>query len=253
MDKSLAGVSALVTGAARGIGRAIAVRLARGGCRVAAADLLAGPLEETAGLIRDQGVEALAIVADVSRQEDVDRMIAETVKAFGGLDVLVNNAGLSCAGFMESVSDEDIERVFKVNIEGVMRVTRAAAKHLKASGRGRIINLSSVEGTRGSGLVPVYSATKAAVLGLTRSNAIEFARFGATVNAVCPGPIDTDMLAPLLANQKFRDKVGKGVPLRRLGRPEDIAGTVAFFASEEASFITGQHLIVDGGMTVKAL
>ena len=110
-----------------------------------------------------------------------------------------------------------------------------------------------MEGTHGSGLVPVYSATKAAVLGLTRSNAIEFARFGATVNAVCPGPIDTDMLAPLLANEKFRDKVGKGVPLRRLGRPEDIAGTVAFFASEEASFITGQHLIVDGGMTVKAL
>jgi 3-oxoacyl-[acyl-carrier protein] reductase len=253
LEKSLEGVSALVTGAARGIGRAVAVRLAKGGCRVAVADVLEGPLNETAKLVQDQGAEALVVLADVSKQEDVDRMIGEAAAAFGGLDVLVNNAGVSCAGFMDAVADGDIERVFNVNIIGVMRVTRAAAKHIKESGRGRIINVSSVEGTHGSGLVPAYSATKAAVLGLTRSNAIEFARSGATVNAVCPGPIDTDMLAPLLANEKFREKVGKGVPMKRLGKPEDIAAAVAFFASEDSSYITGQHLVIDGGMTVKAL
>jgi 3-oxoacyl-[acyl-carrier protein] reductase len=251
--RMLEGARALVTGAGRGIGRAIAVRLARGGARVAAADIMKDELEKTAALVRDAGGEALAIIADVSKQEDVERMVAEAVGAFGGLDVLVNNAGVSTAGFIESVKDSDVERVLSVNLVGALRVTRAAAPHLKKSGRGRIINISSVEGIRGSGLVPVYSSSKAGLLGLTRSNAIELARFNVTVNAVCPGPIDTAMLAPLMADQRFREKVAKGVPLKRLGRPEDVAAAVAFFASEEAGFITGNALVVDGGMTVKAL
>jgi len=249
----LQGVRALVTGAGRGIGRAIAMRLAAGGARVAVADLFKDELERTAGLVREAGGEALTIIADVTKQDDVERMVAEAVKAFGGLDVLVNNAGVSTAGFIESVRDEDVERVLSVNLVGALRVTRAAAPHLKKSGRGRIINMSSVEGIRGSGLVPVYSSSKAGLLGLTRSNAIELARFNVTVNAVCPGPIDTDMLAPLMADPRFREKVSKGVPLKRLGKPEDVAAAVAFFASEEAGFITGNALVVDGGMTVKAL
>lgn len=249
----LKGARALVTGAGRGIGRAIAKRLAAGGARVAVADLFQDELDKTAGLIREAGGEAFTIIADVSKQEDVDRMVADTVKAFGGLDVLVNNAGVSTAGFIESVKDSEVERVLAVNLVGALRVTRAAAPHLKKSGRGRIINMSSVEGIRGSGLVPVYSSSKAGLLGLTRSNAIELARCNVTVNAVCPGPIDTDMLAPLTADARFREKVSKGVPLKRLGKPEDVAAAVAFFASEEAGFITGNALVVDGGMTVKAL
>ena len=253
MSETLSGLRALVTGAGRGIGRAIALRLAEGGCRVAVADIQEEPLAETAALIRALGREAYAIRADVTVPADVERMVQETVKAFGGLDVLVNNAGVSYAAFLENVTDAEIERVFNVNLKGVLRLTRAAAPHLKKSGRGRIINLSSVEGIRGSGLLPVYSATKAGVLGLTRANAIELARFGVTVNAVCPGPIQTEMLKPLLSDEKYREKMLKGVPMRRLGVPEDVAGAVAFFASAEASFITGNVLVIDGGMTVKAL
>ena len=173
--------------------------------------------------------------------------------ALGGLDVLVNNAGVSTAGFIESVPDSEIGRIFAVNLIGVLRVTRAAAPHLKKSGRGRIVNLSSVEGIRGSGLLPVYSASKAGVIGLTRSNAIELARFGVTVNALCPGPVKTEMLQGLLNDPKFLDKCVKGVPMRRLGEPEDIAGAAAFLASSESSFITGNTIVIDGGMTVKAL
>jgi len=253
MSVELKGVRALVTGAGSGIGKAIARRLAAGGCRVAATDVQQERVSEVAGMIRDRGGDALAIRADVASQEDVDRMTAETVSAFGGLDVVVNNAGVGSAAFIESVQDPEIERVFGVNLVGVIRVTRAATPHLKESGRGRIVNVASVEGIRGSGLLPVYSATKAGVIGMTRANAVELARFGVTVNAVCPGPIQTEMLSPLLADEQYHRKLIKGVPMRRLGVPEDVAGAVAFFASEESSFITGNVLVIDGGMTVKAL
>ena len=253
MAAMLQGVRALVTGGAQGIGRAIARRLAAGGCRVAVVDVKAGLAAAVAAEICATGAEAIAITADVSGAADAERMVREAAQAFGGLDLLVNNAGVSSAAFIENVTDAEIERVFGVNLVGVLRVTRAAAPLLKKSGRGRIVNVSSVEGIRGSGLLPVYSATKAGLLGVTRSNAVELARFGITVNAVCPGPIQTEMLGPLLADQKFKDKAIKGIPMRRLGVPEDVAGAVAFFASEEASFITGNVLVVDGGMTVKAL
>ncbi len=253
MTGDLQDVRVIVTGAGSGIGRAAAVRLASGGCRVAVADVREDRAEEVATSIRDRGHEAVAVRADVSLQEDVDRLVQEAVSSFGGLDVLVNNAGVSSSGFIESVSDAEIERVMAVNLIGVLRVTRAAVPHLKASGRGRIINISSVEGIRGSGLLPLYSATKAGVIGVTRANAVELARFNVTVNAICPGPIQTDLLAPFLADQRFVDKMIRGIPMRRLGIPEDVAGAVAFFASRESSFITGNILVVDGGMTVKTL
>jgi len=250
---SLDGVRALVTGAGAGIGRAIAYRLARGGCRVAAADVRGDRSAETADEIRKAGGQALAIHADVSLQQDVDRMVREAVEVFEGLDVLVNNAAVSSAAFIESVTDDEMHRILGVNLMGVIRVTRAAVPHLKQSGRGRIINISSVEGIRGSGLLPLYSSSKAGVIGVTRANAVELARFAVTVNAICPGPIQTDMLAPMLAEDHFKQKMLRGIPMRRLGVPEDVAGAVAFFASEESSFITGNVLVVDGGMTVKAL
>ncbi|MGW8321931.1 MAG: SDR family NAD(P)-dependent oxidoreductase [Thermodesulfobacteriota bacterium] len=253
MSVDLRGVRALVTGAGSGIGKAIARRLASGGCRVAATDVQGERVSEVARMICNEGGDALAIAADVAKQDDVDRMTAEAVSAFGGLDVVVNNAGVGSAAFIESVQDPEIDRVFGVNLVGVIRVTRAATPHLKESGRGRIVNVASVEGIRGSGLLPVYSATKAGVIGMTRANAVELARFGVTVNAVCPGPIQTEMLQPLLADERYHEKLIKGVPMRRLGVPEDVAGAVAFFASEESSFITGNVLVIDGGMTVKAL
>jgi len=246
-------VRCVVTGAARGIGRAIAARLAKDGAFVCVSDVIEDGVEETARIIKDAGGKAFPVVADVANQNDVDALVHAAAEGMGGIDVLVNNAGVSSAGFIESVQDADIEKVLSVNLVGALRMTRSAAPHLKESERGRIVNVSSVEGIRGSGLVPVYSASKAGLLGLTRSNAVELARYKVTVNAVCPGPIDTDMLAPLMSDERFREKVKKGVPLRRLGRPEDVAGAVAFFASEEASFVTGNIIVVDGGMTVKAL
>jgi NAD(P)-dependent dehydrogenase (short-subunit alcohol dehydrogenase family) len=249
---SLEGVKVLITGAGSGIGRAIAMRFAREGGRVAAADILEVRAQETAKLIKELGGMAVAITANVSHGADVERMVKEAVDALEGLDVLVNNAGVSSIGFMEQVGDDEIERVFGVNLSGLMRVTRAAASHLKKSRRGRIINISSVEAIQGSGLFPVYCAAKAGVLGLTRANAVEFAYHGITVNAICPGPIDTEMLAPLIAYEKEREKTIKSIPLRRLGKPEDIAGAVAFLASEDAAFINGHALVVDGGMTIKA-
>ena len=246
-------VHALVTGAASGIGRAIAIRLAEKGYVAAVADIRSDMLNETADIIREAEGKVISVNADVSSEAEVRHMINEITSVSGGIDVLVNNAGVGSAGFIENVTDDDIERVFGVNLIGLMRVTRAAAPYLKCSERGRIINISSVEGIRGSGLLPVYSAAKAGVIGLTRANAVELARFKITVNAICPGPIQTDMLAPMLAEERFREKMIKGIPMRRLGVPEDVAGAAAFFASEEASFITGNVLVIDGGMTVKAL
>jgi 3-oxoacyl-[acyl-carrier protein] reductase len=249
----LKGVRSLITGAGGGIGRAISLRLAQAGCTVAVVDINADRVSETGELIREAGGVSHVIVADVSLQGDVDRMINETVSTFGGLDLLVNNAGIGSASFIEQVRDEDMAWVLNVNLIGVIRITRAAVPHLKKSKRGRIVNISSVEGIRGSGLLPVYGSSKAGLIGLTRSNAVELARFNITVNALCPGPIQTDMLAPLESDEKYREKMIRGIPMRRLGIPEDVAGAVVFFASEEASFITGNVLAIDGGMTVKAL
>ncbi|MDD5225249.1 MAG: SDR family NAD(P)-dependent oxidoreductase [bacterium] len=246
-------IAALVTGAGGGIGRGIARRLARSGARVAAVDVNAESAGETAALIRKAGGEARAITADLSRPEEIERMVAEAVSACGGIDVLVNNAGVGSAAFLESVCDEEIERVFRINLFGMIGITRAAFPHLKKSGRGRVINISSVEGIRGSGLLAVYSASKAAVLGLTRANAMELARYGITVNAICPGAIETEMLAPLISSEESRKKMIKGIPVKRLGTPDDVAAAVAFLASAEASYITAQILVVDGGMTSKTI
>jgi len=249
----LKGVRALVTGAGSGIGRAIARRLAQSSARVAVSDVKADRLQETIEMIRLEGGECFGIVADVSNRADADRMVKDAVSAFRGLDVLVNNAGVSSASFIESIPDSEIDRVLSVNLKAVMYVTRAAAPALKQSGRGRIINISSVEGIRGSGLVPIYSASKAGVIGLMRSNVLEFGRFNCTANALCPGPIQTEMLAPLIADQARKEKMLKGIPMRRLGLPEDVAGVAAFLASEEAAFITGNTIVIDGGMTCKSL
>ncbi|HDP79341.1 MAG TPA: SDR family oxidoreductase [Spirochaetes bacterium] len=245
--------TALVTGAATGIGRGIALRLAADGCMVALADIQEHLIGVAVEEIRSLNGRAIGIVADISRQDNIDRMILETVEAFGAIDILVNNAGVATAGFIDAVPDSEIDRVFGVNLLGAIKVTRAAAPHLKKSGRGRIINISSVEGIRGSGLLPVYSSTKAGLIGLTRANAVELAGSGVTVNAVCPGAIQTDMLGPFLADEKFKKKMLSGIPMRRLGLPEDVAAAVSFLASEGSGYITGNVMVVDGGMTVKTL
>jgi 3-oxoacyl-[acyl-carrier protein] reductase len=247
----LEGVKALITGGASGIGKAIAMKFAAQGAIVFISDINADRLDETLAQIKNSGATAVGAVADVSNEDDVKRMVQEAGSQIGGIDVLVNNAGTATIGYMEQVPDSEIDRVFGVNLKGVMRMTRACAPYLKKSNRGRIINLSSVEGIRGSGLLPVYCATKSGVIGLTMANAVELAKFGITVNAICPGPIETDMLTPIIASDELRKKMVNAVPLKRLGRPEDIAGAALFLASEEASYVTGHSLVVDGGMTIR--
>jgi cyclopentanol dehydrogenase len=247
----LEGVKAVITGAASGIGKAIAIKFASEGAHVFISDINAVRLEETISLIKASGGNSSGTLGDVSKEDDIKHMTSMAAQSMGGIDVLVNNAGTSTLGYMEQVPDSEIERVFGVNITGVMRMTRACVPYLKKSSRGRIINLSSVEGIRGSGWLPVYCVTKSGVIGLTMANAVELARFGVTVNAICPGPIETDMLAPIIATDELRNKMVKAVPLKRLGRPEDIAGAALFLASEDASFITGHSLVIDGGMTIR--
>ena len=247
----LEGVNALITGAASGIGKAIALRFAKDGASVFISDINATRLEETVNQIKAAGGNASGALADVSKEDDVRNLAMLAAESMGGIDVLVNNAGTGTIGYMEQVTDIEIERVFGVNLTGVMRMTRACVPYLKKSGRGRIINMSSVEGIRGSGFLPVYCVTKSGVIGLTMANAIELARFSVTVNAICPGPIETDMLAPMISTDELRNKMVKAVPLKRLGKPEDIAGAALFLASEDAAFITGHSLVVDGGMTIR--
>jgi len=239
---------AVVTGGGTGIGAACVRALSAAGFRVgihyrssrAGAEALLGAISD-----------GFLLCGDLANVEDAEKMLQQVKTEAGRLDVLVNNAGTGTIGYMEQISDSEIDRAFGVNLTGVMRVTRACVPYLKKSGRGRIINMSSVEGIRGSAFLPVYCVTKSGVIGLTMANAMELAKFKITVNAICPGPIETDMLAPLISSDEFRQKMVKSVPLKRLGKPEDIAGAALFLASEDSSFITGHSLVVDGGMTIR--
>jgi cyclopentanol dehydrogenase len=239
----LAGRRAVVTGAGSGIGRAIARRLVEEGATVLAADVDLAGVEETA---RPCGTACRAMRADVTKEDDARAIVNEG----DGLDILVNCAGIAVMGGLEQLTDADLHRVIAVNLEGVVRTTRAAVQRLKASKHGRVINIGSVEGLRGSGLLPAYAATKGGVIALTRANAVELGRFGITVNVICPGPIVTPMLEPLVADEMQKKKIVGATLLKRLGRPEEIAGAAAFLASDDASFVTGHTLVVDGGMTV---
>lgn len=237
-----------MTGGGSGIGRAICRRLAEEGAAVLVADVDVDGARETVRLIGDGRAKALR--TDVTIEEDVRALVAEATRSLGGLDIVVNNAGVASISSLEHVTDPDMRRVLAVNLEGVMRVTRAAVPLLKSSRYGRIVNLGSVEALRGSSLLSVYAASKGGVLALTRANAVELGRHGITVNAICPGPIQTPMLAPLVAVDEMKTRIIAQTLLKRIGRPEEIASVAAFLASDDASFVTGAEIVVDGGLTV---
>jgi meso-butanediol dehydrogenase/(S,S)-butanediol dehydrogenase/diacetyl reductase len=243
--KRLEGRKALVTGGAGGIGRAVALRLAQEGAHVAVGDVDVAGAQETA---RQCG--GAAFRADVASEEDVRALVTETIRTLAGLDIVVNNAGVAAISSVEHLTDPDMRRILAVNLEGVIRVTRAAVPHLKASRFGRVINLGSVEALRGSALMAAYAASKGGVLAVTRANAVELGRHGITVNAICPGPIMTSMLQPLIAVDAMKTRIIEHTVLKRLGRPEEIAAAAAFLASDDAAYITGHELVVDGGLTV---
>jgi 3-oxoacyl-[acyl-carrier protein] reductase len=245
----LTGKNVLVTGAARGIGRAIALTLAGYGADVAVN--YSGSrekAEETAEEIRSLGRRAVVIQADISQQEDCRRMFAEAEKELGSVDILVNNAGITRDNLAVRMSEEQFDQVIATNLKGAFFCMQLAGKSMMKRRSGRIISISSISGVRGNAGQINYCAAKAGIVGMTKCLAKELASRNITVNAVAPGYIDTDMTSAL--PERVKESVLAQVPLGRMGRPEDIAETVAFLASDRAAYITGQTILVDGGMGI---
>ena len=245
----LTGRNALVTGGSRGIGRAVCLELARRGANVAvncAGNARAA--EETAAACRELGVQAFAVQADVSDSAAAGAMVKAVIERFGRLDILVNNAGITRDKLALQMKNEDLDAVLDTNLKGAFYCMRAAYRPMMKQRYGRIVNLSSVVGLRGNPGQANYAASKAGLIGMSKSIAKELANRNITVNLVAPGFIDTDMTAVL--PEAAREALLRSIPMARLGQPEDVARAVAFFAAEDASYITGQVLCVDGGMAV---
>ena len=240
---------ALVTGGSRGIGRAICIELARRGAHVAVN--FAGnekAAQETVEACQAFGVQAIAIRADVASESDVQSMVRTVLDTFGHIDILVNNAGITRDNLALRMTGKEFDAVLDTNLKGAFHCCKAVYRPMMRQRSGRIINLSSVVGLRGNAGQANYSASKAGLIGLTKSLAKELASRKITVNAVAPGFIDTDMTAAL--PEQARESLSQTIPMATLGQPEDVAAAVAFFASHEAAYITGQVLCVDGGMAV---
>jgi D-sorbitol dehydrogenase (acceptor) len=250
----LSGKSALITGSARGIGRAFAEAYVREGARVAIADIDIARARDTAAEI---GEAAIAVELDVTKQESIDAAVAETVAAFGQIDILINNAAIFTAAPIVEIDRADYSRVFDINVAGTLFTLQAVARHMIERGiKGRIINMASQAGRRGESLVATYCATKAAVISLTQSAGLNLIAHGINVNAIAPGVVDGEHWDGVDAffakyegkapGQKKRE-VGEAVPYGRMGRAEDLTGMAVFLASDEAEYIVAQCYNVDGG------
>jgi 3-oxoacyl-[acyl-carrier protein] reductase len=242
----LDGKTAIVTGAAQGIGRAIAESLARAGADVAVADLDVGKAQECIAAVKAAGRRVLGVKVNVSEWDGVKGMVDQVMKEWGRVDILVNNAGITRDGLLLRMREEDWNLVLQVNLNGTFHCTKAVLQPMTKQRWGRIINIASIVGVMGNAGQANYAASKAAVIGFTKTVAREYASRQVTVNAVAPGFIDTAMTQTLPADVK--EMLQKQIPLGRLGLPADIAEAVKFLASEEAGYITGQVLHVNGGM-----
>jgi NAD(P)-dependent dehydrogenase (short-subunit alcohol dehydrogenase family) len=240
---------AIVTGASRGMGRTIAIALGREGSKVVVVDINPGEGEEAVREIETLGAEAMFVRADVSKRAEVEGMVAATLNRFDSIDVLVNNAGIHDAAPFIVETEELWQRMFAVNVMGTVLPSQAVVPEMMRRKKGRIVNISSKAAVVGEPYHAAYSASKGAVLALTRAMAIELAPYKITVNAVCPGPTYTDMLLGATDDAQ-RKELTAIAPLGRLGQPEDIAGAVLYLASEESDWCTGQALSVDGGMSI---
>lgn len=239
---------AIVTGAARGLGRSIAVTLAGAGAKVACVDVDADTLAETVAAIETAGGTAVALSCDVTDSGRVTEVVKEVAGKWGGLHILVNNAGITRDSLIVRMNDDQWDQVLGINLRGTFLFTRAAARPMMKGRQGRIINVASVSGLMGNPGQANYSASKAGVIGLTRTVARELAGRNITVNAIAPGFIATEMTSAL--GEEILSEVRKQIPLGRLGEPQEVADAVLFLASEAAGFITGHVLTIDGGLTV---
>jgi len=253
----LTGKIAIVTGASQGIGRAITLRLAREGASLVIGDIDVEAAEKVAREARDGGTEALVVKVDVTKAEEVDKVVGEVAEKFGRIDILVNNAGISSMALVVDLKEKDWDANMNVNAKGVFLCSRAVARQMIKQKSGKIINNASLAAKRGAPFLGHYSASKFAVLGLTYTMALELAPYGITVNAVCPGIVETGMIRREwkwegdlrgMTPDQVREEVLSTIPLGRLAQPEDIAGVVAFLASKDADYMTGQALNINGGM-----
>lgn len=245
----LKGKCAIVTGAAKGIGKAIALKLASLGANIVLNYRSSEEKAiETEKEIKALGVEVLRVKGDISNISDVENLINTAKEKFGKIDIMVNNAGITKDTLILRMKEEDFDSVINVNLKGVFNCLKTITPVMVKQREGKIINLSSVVGLSGNAGQVNYAASKAGVIGMTKSLAKEIGARGITVNAVAPGFIETDMTEVL--GDKFKEEAKKAIPLKRLGKPEDVANVVAFLASEDANYITGQVIQVDGGMVM---
>jgi NAD(P)-dependent dehydrogenase (short-subunit alcohol dehydrogenase family) len=250
IEITLSGKVALVTGAGRGIGKAIALALAQAGADVCVTARTESQINETAQEIRKMGRKALAVVADATNAAAVGLVVEKTVAELGGLQILVNNAGMEMPKTLMQTSEAEYNTVMDTNVKSMFLFTKAACTHLIAQKYGKIVNVASVGAFIAAPGQAVYHASKAAVAHLTKATAMEMVRYNINVNAVAPGWIRTELIKHLLENEAMLSKYLKGIPMRRLGEPEDVAPLVAFLCSDLASYITGTVMMVEGGITI---
>lgn len=251
MSRALAGQAVLVTGAGRGLGRAVALALAEEGGSVACVARTQSEVEATAEEVRRRGGRALALSVDVALVPALEEAVARTEAELGPLGVLVHAAGTTVRSRALAVTEGEWDQVLNVNLKSGFFLTQAAAKRMAERGYGRIIYIASMLGLVGIGNLAPYGASKSGLVGLTRHLAVEWARHNITVNAVAPGYVETALNREALADEGFRRRVLERTPLRRLGEPEEVAEAVRYLASPRAGFITGQVLTVDGGWTAQ--
>jgi 3-oxoacyl-[acyl-carrier protein] reductase len=242
----LIGKVALITGGAQGIGKAIALLLARNGADSVVTDVNLERAEETSGEIRALGRKSMALKADVSRLAEVEALVQTVVENFGRIDILVNNAGIARDKLILRMTEEDWDAVLGVNLKGTFNCTKAVIKHMSKQRSGKVVNIASVVGEMGNAGQANYSASKAGVIGFTKTLAREFAQRGININAIAPGYIQTPMTDAL--PEKAKEELKRMIPMERLGQPEDVARAVLFLVSEASSYITGHVLNVNGGI-----
>ncbi|MDX3984761.1 MAG: 3-oxoacyl-ACP reductase FabG [Achromobacter sp.] len=246
MDLQINDKVAIVTGSARGLGAATARKLAAEGARVVITDVLAEQAEATAAALRADGLQAHCIVADITKAADVQRLVDETSATFGGVHILVNNAGFPRDKYLVKMSEQDWDLVMEVMLKGAFLACKTVMPHFIDQGWGRVVNISS-RAHFGNPTQANYSAAKAGLIGMAKALAIEEGRYGITVNCVAPGFMETEMVQALPTYDTIKERAVQMQPIKRVGKPEDIANAVAFLVSEPASFITGEVLHVTGG------